>query len=75
VNETLKTMILAGGALGGLLVGVLAALAVELGGGRIAQAWQVERGLGLPVLAELRARTPARERERPVGLREQERAT
>jgi len=73
VNETLKTMVLVGGALGGLFVGVLAALGLELGGGRIAQAWQVERALGLPVLAEIRAKAPRLERERPVGLREQER--
>jgi uncharacterized protein involved in exopolysaccharide biosynthesis len=72
-NATLKEMILVGGALGGLLVGVLVALGLELGGGRIGQAWQIERALGLPVLAEIRARAPHRERERPVGLREQER--
>lgn len=42
-----------GGIVAGLLLGVLAALARDVLSGQLLQAWQVKRGLGLPVLAEL----------------------
>ncbi|MGZ3459836.1 MAG: chain-length determining protein, partial [Archangium sp.] len=42
-----------GGILAGLLLGVFAALARDVLSGRLLQAWQVKRGLGLPILAEL----------------------
>jgi uncharacterized protein involved in exopolysaccharide biosynthesis len=42
-----------GGVFAGLLLGVFAALARDVLSGRVLESWQVERGLGLPVLAEL----------------------
>jgi uncharacterized protein involved in exopolysaccharide biosynthesis len=42
-----------GGVVAGLLLGVFAALARDVLSGRVLESWQVERGLGLPVLAEL----------------------
>jgi len=42
-----------GGVVAGLLLGVFAALAKDVLSGRVLESWQVERGLGLPVLAEL----------------------
>ncbi|QRK10865.1 chain-length determining protein [Archangium violaceum] len=42
-----------GGIVAGLILGVFAALARDVLSGRFLQAWQVKRGLGLPVLAEL----------------------
>jgi uncharacterized protein involved in exopolysaccharide biosynthesis len=47
--------LIAGGILGGLLLGVLAAVAVDLRGGRIVETWQAERMLDLPLLGEVRA--------------------
>ncbi|OJT25636.1 chain-length determining protein [Archangium sp. Cb G35] len=44
-----------GGIFAGLLLGVFAALARDVLSGQLLQAWQVRRGLGLPVLAELEA--------------------
>jgi uncharacterized protein involved in exopolysaccharide biosynthesis len=42
-----------GGVVAGMLLGVFAALARDVLSGRVLESWQVERGLGLPVLAEL----------------------
>ncbi|ATB30041.1 chain-length determining protein [Melittangium boletus] len=42
-----------GGIIAGLLLGVFAALARDVLSGRLLQSWQVKRGLGLPVLAEM----------------------
>jgi uncharacterized protein involved in exopolysaccharide biosynthesis len=41
------------GVVGGLVLGVFAALARDVLSGRVLESWQVERGLGVPVLAEL----------------------
>jgi hypothetical protein len=48
-------MLAAGGVMAGLLSGVLAALGLEIRKGLIVQAWQLERGVGVPLLAELPA--------------------
>jgi hypothetical protein len=37
------------------LLAVFVAVAVDVGGGRVLEPWQVERVLGLPVLAEVGA--------------------
>lgn len=42
-----------GGIVAGIVLGIFAALARDVLSGRLLQAWQVKRGLGLPVLAEL----------------------
>jgi uncharacterized protein involved in exopolysaccharide biosynthesis len=42
-----------GGIIAGLVLGVFAALARDVLSGRVLESWQVERGLGVPVLAEL----------------------
>jgi uncharacterized protein involved in exopolysaccharide biosynthesis len=42
-----------GGILAGLLLGLFAAIARDVLSGRLLQSWQVKRGLGLPVLAEM----------------------
>lgn len=42
-----------GGMVAGLILGLFAALARDVLGGRLLQSWQVKRSLGLPVLAEL----------------------
>jgi uncharacterized protein involved in exopolysaccharide biosynthesis len=42
-----------GGIVAGLVLGVFAALARDVLSGRVLESWQVERGLGVPVLAEL----------------------
>jgi uncharacterized protein involved in exopolysaccharide biosynthesis len=42
-----------GGILVGLLLGIFAAIARDVLSGRLLQSWQVKRGLGLPVLAEM----------------------
>ncbi|ATB34724.1 chain length determinant family protein [Cystobacter fuscus] len=42
-----------GGILAGLMLGVFAAIARDVLSGRLLQSWQVKRGLGLPVLAEM----------------------
>jgi hypothetical protein len=51
-NRRLKELVVVAGALLGALAGVLGAIAFEIRRGRIEQPWQVERLLGLPVLAE-----------------------
>jgi capsular polysaccharide biosynthesis protein len=45
-------LIVIGGVVAGLLLGVFAALARDLLSGRLLESWQVQRELGLPVLAE-----------------------
>ncbi|PTL75775.1 chain-length determining protein [Vitiosangium sp. GDMCC 1.1324] len=50
-----------GGIVAGLILGIFAALARDVLSGRFLQAWQVKRGLGLPVLAELEAQQPPME--------------
>jgi uncharacterized protein involved in exopolysaccharide biosynthesis len=47
-------MILVGGLLGGIAVGIFAATVADLRTGRVLEAWQVERGIGLPVIGEIR---------------------
>lgn len=42
-----------GGIIAGLVLAVFAALARDVLSGRVLESWQVERGLGVPVLAEL----------------------
>ena len=46
-------LIALGGMVAGLILGVFAALARDVLSGRVLESWQVERGLGVPVLAEL----------------------
>jgi capsular polysaccharide biosynthesis protein len=46
-----KLALQAGGLLAGVLLGLTLAIAAEARRGRIIQPWQVERGLGLPILA------------------------
>lgn len=47
---------LAAGAIASLLLAVLAAVAADLASGRILEAWQVERQLGVPVTVKLQER-------------------
>lgn len=47
-------MVIAAGVLGALMLAVAAALTRDLLGGRIIEAWQVERQVGVPVLARVR---------------------
>jgi uncharacterized protein involved in exopolysaccharide biosynthesis len=47
-------VLLAAGVLGGLCFGVFAAAVVDLRSGKILERWQIERRLGVPVLAEPR---------------------
>nr|WP_225937494.1 PCP family exopolysaccharide biosynthesis protein EpsV [Myxococcus sp. RHSTA-1-4] len=49
-------LILAGGVVGGVFLGIFAALALDIIRRRILEKWQVERLLRLPVLAELERR-------------------
>ena len=49
-------VVLLGAALGGALLGLLAAVALELRRGLLQDVWQVEQFLALPVLATVRAR-------------------
>jgi uncharacterized protein involved in exopolysaccharide biosynthesis len=53
VNRNKKRLVWVAGALAGLLLGGLAAFGLVYRQGRIVQTWQVEQGLGLPILAEL----------------------
>ncbi|WP_257461809.1 GumC family protein [Archangium lipolyticum] len=46
-------LIAIGGIVAGLILGLFAAIARDVLSGQLLQAWQVKRGLGLPVLAEL----------------------
>jgi uncharacterized protein involved in exopolysaccharide biosynthesis len=55
-NGAVKEALQFAGLLLGLPLGVAVAVLLELRRGRISQRWQVERQLGLPVLAELPAR-------------------
>jgi uncharacterized protein involved in exopolysaccharide biosynthesis len=50
------TLVLAGGALLGILAGMFAALVLDLRGDRIHAAWQVEHRLNLPVLVQIEKR-------------------
>lgn len=52
-NVGKKRMVWVAGGLGGLLFGILGAIGLAYRQGRIVQAWQIEHGLGLPILAEL----------------------
>jgi uncharacterized protein involved in exopolysaccharide biosynthesis len=52
-NGMIKLVLRVGGFAGGFLLGLVAAILIEDRRGRIVQTWQVERGLGLPVLAVL----------------------
>lgn len=54
-NTALKLALRLGGFVAGLLLGLAAAIAIEVRRGRVVQPWQVERGLGLPILAALPA--------------------
>jgi hypothetical protein len=82
-NRGLKGLVLAAGALLGAIAGVLAAVGLEVRRGRIDQPWQVERLLGLRILAEAPAASrpsedalaiPAAAGRSPApALREQER--
>jgi len=63
-NRLLKRAIWIAGPLGGLLLGVLVAVGRELRRGRIAERWQIERGLKIPILAELPATPLLRDGER-----------
>jgi uncharacterized protein involved in exopolysaccharide biosynthesis len=47
-------LIIAAATLASLLIGIIVAIIAELRMDRVAHRWQVERHLGLPVLAELR---------------------
>jgi uncharacterized protein involved in exopolysaccharide biosynthesis len=53
-------LVAVGGLVGGLLVGILSAIAVDVRKGRFLAAWQVEQALDLPMLAELDTATLAR---------------
>lgn len=55
-----KGLLILAGVLAAPLIAVLAALGLELRRGRIVQRWQVERTLGLPVLAVLTAANRSR---------------
>jgi uncharacterized protein involved in exopolysaccharide biosynthesis len=52
-NALVKTALTVGGIGAGFLLGLVGAIAAEHRRGRIVQEWQVERGLGLPILAVL----------------------
>jgi hypothetical protein len=54
-NRARKMAIPIVGVAAGLFFGLVLAVAQELRQGRVAETWQVERGLGLPILAELPA--------------------
>jgi uncharacterized protein involved in exopolysaccharide biosynthesis len=47
-------VLLAGGAMLGLVLGIFAAVALDLLSGQLLERWQVDRQLGLPVLADVR---------------------
>lgn len=48
-----ELLAIAGGLLGGVAMALLAAVALDVAGGRVLERWQLEDGLGLPVLGEL----------------------
>jgi hypothetical protein len=47
--------VIAGGLLGGLLLALFVASALDARSGRLEERWQVERGLGVRVVGELRS--------------------
>jgi hypothetical protein len=47
-------VVLGGGAFAALLFALFACVAADLRAGRVVEAWQVEKLLGVPVLAEVR---------------------
>jgi capsular polysaccharide biosynthesis protein len=49
-----KPLVYGGAAIMGLLLGVFAAVILDIRTGRILERWQLSRQLGLPVLAEVR---------------------
>jgi hypothetical protein len=61
INGRFKAVVPVAGAFAGLAFGALLAVGLELRRGRVVQAWQVERGLGLPILAELPPTSSLRE--------------
>jgi hypothetical protein len=48
-----ELLAIAGGLMGGLAMGLLAAVALDVARGRVLERWQLEQGLRLPVLGEL----------------------
>jgi hypothetical protein len=66
MNGKVKLLVPIAGAFAGLALGALVAVALELRRGRVVQAWQVERGLGLPILAELPPASLLRDERRPA---------
>jgi hypothetical protein len=52
-NKVLKAAVGIGGFIAGILFGPLSAVAIEVRRGRVVQPWQIERSLGLPILAVL----------------------
>jgi len=46
--------VMGAGFMGGLLLALFASLRADLRGGLIVESWQIERGLGIPVLTESR---------------------
>jgi len=59
----MKVAMQIGGLFVGLLVGFAAAIAAENRRGRVVQPWQVERGLGLPILAVVPRASRSNEQE------------
>lgn len=47
-------LVVAGGVFGGVLFAIFACVVADLRCGRVMERWQIERGLGLPVVAEIR---------------------
>jgi uncharacterized protein involved in exopolysaccharide biosynthesis len=52
-------MVIISALIGGLLIGVFAAIVMDLRRGKIIEAWQIQSMLGLPVLTEMRVPEPA----------------
>jgi hypothetical protein len=57
-NKVLRAAVAVVGLVAGILFGPLAAVAIEARRGRVVQAWQIERSLGLPILAVLPGMPP-----------------
>jgi uncharacterized protein involved in exopolysaccharide biosynthesis len=51
-------LIILGGLIGAIVCAFIASTLLDLRGGRLIEAWQVEAQLGIPVLAELHSRKP-----------------
>jgi capsular polysaccharide biosynthesis protein len=49
-------LMIAGGIILAALVTIFVAIMMDFGGGRVIEPWQVDRQLGVPVLAEVRRR-------------------